>query len=204
MPLALAEAICESEALLVEAAPVVFLELVVAAGAIEFDVLLAGAAAGVDAGTADDLLLFIAPASDGAAADVPAEPGWPAVPASAFAFFLLLFLDAELSAGALAAPVELAAALPCMALVSDFLLFLEVFEGVLLAADSPADTADPVWSAVALDFLLFLEVLVEGSEVLVAADWSLAEAVLFLDFLVVFLVEAAVWSVVWSCEPLWV
>ena len=146
-----------------EAAPVVFLELVVAAGAIEFDVLLAGAAAGVDAGTADDLLLFIAPASDGAAADVPAEPGWPAVPASAFAFFLLLFLDAELSAGALAAPVELAAALPCMALVSDFLLFLEVFEGVLLAADSPADTADPVWSAVALDFLLFLEVLVEGS-----------------------------------------
>jgi len=47
MPLDLAEAICESETLLLEAAPVVFLELGAAAGAIEFDVPPVAGAGGV-------------------------------------------------------------------------------------------------------------------------------------------------------------
>ena len=216
MPLDFAEAICESETLLLEAAAGVFLD----AGVVAME-LPAGAAAGAAAGDAmgalpdedeladagalafdDLLLLFIALESEGAAIEVLAEAGGAAVPASAFALFLLLFFFEAVEAGA-AASVELAPALlPCAALASDFLLFLDVFEDVLLAEDSLAPAADPVWSALAVDFLLFLEVLVGLLEELLAADWSSDAAAAFLDFFVVFFVELVVWPAAWSCVPL--
>jgi hypothetical protein len=124
------------------------------------------------------------------------------VPASAFALFLLLFF-LEVAEDGAAASVELAPVLlPCAAFASDFLLFLVVFEAVLLAEDSLVLAAGAVWSALAVDFLLFLEVLVEVPVELLAADWSPDEAAAFLDFFVVFLVELVVWPAVWSGVPL--
>jgi hypothetical protein len=184
MPLDLAAAIWESEALAVAAG----FELALGAGAIEFDAAgaLAGAAAGAGAAegaaaevpalAVSDFLFFRADLAGAAAVSAPADS---AVVSADFLLFLLLFF----------VPVSLAAAFsePALPASVDFLLsFLLVFEPVSPAA-AVSEPAPAAWvvSAFFVFFVLFFAPvsLAAVSELaLVAALESVV--LLFLDFFV--------------------
>jgi hypothetical protein len=215
MPLDLAAAICESEAVPVDALDAFFIEPP-ADG--ELAVEVGGAAAGLAAGAEFDIgaaALAFAPA-DLLLLAAAFELSVAAVPESAIvdlsALFFLLLLVAVVLADSLEASPEAAA------VVSDFLLFLLLFVSVvfLLASSLEASPEDAVLTS---DFLLFLpllfeELLLAVSELAELSDVdesdffdfelfdeveselvllvALSELAFFLDFLL--LLEAVPWS----------